>query len=124
MISVGSTSDPANAVYSNLEMTSSWWRRVLIGVVAALFIAGTGLAQFRREFRRTIGLRPNIPYDVRFTFVRLNYTTAPGGYFYGGEPAWAHGYPLAEQNLMAIMNEVSFLAPHVEEINSLTLDDP
>ena len=54
----------------------------------------------------------------------LNYTTAPGGYFYRGEPAWAHGYPLAEQNLMAIMNEVSFLGPHVQEINSLRLDDP
>jgi hypothetical protein len=67
---------------------------------------------------------PNIPYDGRFTFVRLNYTTLPGGYFYGGLPAWAHGYPIAEQNLMRIMNEVSYLRPHIDEINSLRADDP
>ena len=66
----------------------------------------------------------NIPYDGRFTFVRLNYTTLPGGYFYGGLPAWAHGYPLAEQNLMHIMKEVSYLSPHVDEINSVRADDP
>jgi len=36
----------------------------------------------------------------------------------------AHGYPIAEQNLMRIMNEVSYLAPHMDEINTVTLDDP
>src|SRR6266853_994226 len=59
-------------------------------------------------------IMPNTRYDGRFTFVRANYTTAPGGYWYGGWPAWAHGYPLAEQNLMRIMTEVSYLAPHIE----------
>jgi uncharacterized protein DUF4159 len=100
------------------------WVRVLISAAVSVAIAGAALAQFRRAPRTTVALRPNIPYDGRFTFVRLNYTTAPGGYFYRGEPAWAHGYPIAEQNLMAIMNEVSFLGPHVKEINSLRLDDP
>src|SRR6476469_5592786 len=42
---------------------------------------------------------PNIPYDGRFTFVRVNYETSPGGYWYRGLPAWAHGYPVAERNL-------------------------
>ena len=54
----------------------------------------------------------------------MKYTTAPGGYWYGGWPAWGHGYPLAEQNLMNIMNEVSYLGPHIDEINTLTFDDP
>jgi Domain of unknown function (DUF4159) len=67
---------------------------------------------------------PNIPYDGRFTFVRVRYETAPGGYWAGGRPSWIHGYPIAERNLMKIMNEVSFLGAHDEEINSLTLDDP
>src|SRR5206468_1235609 len=35
-----------------------------------------------------------------------------------------HGYPIAEQNLMKIMNEVSYLGAHDEEINTLTFDDP
>ena len=66
----------------------------------------------------------NIPYDGRFTFVRVKYETAPGGYWAGGRPSWVHGFPLAEQNLMRIMTDMSYLAPHVEDINVLTLDDP
>jgi hypothetical protein len=66
---------------------------------------------------------PNIPYDGRFTFVRIRYETAPGGYWAGGRPSWIHGYPIAEQNLMKIMNEVSFLGGH-GEVNTLTFDDP
>lgn len=66
----------------------------------------------------------NIRYDGRFTFARLRYTTGPGGYYYRGLPAWAHGYDLAEVNLMKIMREVTALRPHVEETNALALDDP
>jgi Domain of unknown function (DUF4159) len=67
---------------------------------------------------------PNIKYDGRFTFVRVKYTTAPGGYWYGGWPGWGHGYPLSEQNLMNIMSELSYLNPHIDDINTLTFDDP
>jgi hypothetical protein len=66
----------------------------------------------------------NAPYDGRFAFVRLNYTTRPGGYWYQGLPAWAHGYPVAEQNLMRIMNEVSDLGPHITDTDTLAADDP
>src|SRR5215813_2162478 len=66
---------------------------------------------------------PNVPYDGRFTFVRVRYDPAPGGRWPGRRPSWIHGYPLAETNLMKIMNEVSFLNAH-EEINTVTLDDP
>ena len=48
----------------------------------------------------------------------------PGGNWYGGWPAWVHGYPLSERNLMRIMQEVSDLDPHVDDINAITLDDP
>ena len=97
--------------------------RALAGAAAGVVIAASAFAQFggpRGPFRE----RPNIPYDGRFTFVRLKYTTAPGGYWYGGWPAWGHGYPISEQNLMNIMNEVSYLSPHVDDVNVLTLDDP
>src|SRR5437016_4862724 len=66
----------------------------------------------------------NIPYDGRFTFVRVKYETAPGGYWAGGRPSWVHGYPLAERNLMKIMNEVSYLHAYDDDINVLSLDDP
>jgi hypothetical protein len=89
----------------------------------ALLMAVAALAQFggpRGPFREY----PVIPYDGQFTFVRLKYTHGPGGNWYGGWPAWGHGYPLSEQNLMRIMHEVSDLNPHVEEINAITIDDP
>ena len=99
---------------------------VAVTVVALLCVAATVLAQ-RGGFggrRQSLQILPNPRYDGRFTFVRVRYETAPGGYWDRNLPAWAHGYPRAEQNLMKIMNEVSYLNPHVEEIATLTFDDP
>jgi hypothetical protein len=109
-------------------------RRPFSGGVLALaalvmLTAVTAVAQ-RRGFggfggwRSAVPSMANVPYDGRFTFVRAKYETAEGGYWYRGLPAWAHGFPIAEQNLMRIMNEVSFLGAHDETINTLTLDDP
>ena len=89
-----------------------------------VLLTATALAQF--EFGGVDGFYrplPNIPYDDRFTFVRVRYSPSPGGYWPGRRPSWIHGYPLAERNLMKIMNEVSFIDAH-EEINTVTLDDP
>jgi hypothetical protein len=65
----------------------------------------------------------NVPYDGRFTFTRLKYKTAPGGFWYQGLPSWIHGYPLSEDNLMRIMNEVSYLGAHTDAYNVFALDD-
>ena len=78
---------------------------------------------FFRSRQREIDIT-NAPYNGQFTFVRVNYTTAPGGYWYQGLPAWSHGFPLAEQNLMRILNEITDLGPRIDEINSVKLDDP
>jgi hypothetical protein len=98
-------------------------------LTAALFVMlVSGFTLARRQFDLNI-LRSepsvhHIPYDGRFTFARLRYTSGPGGYYYRGLPAWAHGYPSAEWNLMSILNEISALAPHVAESNVFALDDP
>ena len=109
-------------------------RRRTVVMTAALIVCLTAalVAQRRGGFRGGFGggprgpfiQYPNIPYDGRFTFVRVKYQHAPGGNWYSGWPAWSHGYPLAESNLMKIMNEVSFLGPHTNEINTLEIDDP
>jgi hypothetical protein len=93
--------------------------------VAILGVSAAATAQrgFFRFRQREPEIR-NVPYTGQFTFVRVNYTTAPGGYWYQGLPAWAHGFPLAEQNLMRILNEISDLGPRTDDINSLRLDDP
>src|SRR5712675_1327964 len=100
------------------------------------WIFGAGavvLAQRRRDgfggggfggFRQRVPMMKNSPYDGRFTFVRMNYESTPDGYWYGGQPAWAHGYPAAEQNLVKIMNEVSYLGANTEGFNTLRFDDP
>jgi len=105
--------------------------RPLLAFAIALLLAASALAQVRRfndfgfggQRYRNFKPYPNVPYDGRFAFVRVIYECDASGYWYRGLPAWAHGYPMAEQNLMKIMNEVSFLGAH-EEITTLTLDDP
>ena len=115
-----------------MSLHRSTVRRSTIPIIITIVLSVGVVALAQRGFGglggrgRTIGapVQPNIPYDGRFTFVRLTYETAPGGYWYRGLPAWAHGYPVAEQNLMKIMNELSYLGAHDEGINTLDLDDP
>ena len=101
-------------------------------VAAAAVVLALGSAAFAQDFgfrggfgfRGPFRLYPNVKYDGQFTFVRLKYSHLPGGNWYGGWPSWAHGYPIAEQNLMRIMNEVSYLSPHMDDIDAIALDDP
>ena len=107
-------------------MANSIARRPLVFVVAvALTLLGSvALAQF--GFFGGTGRDPDIrnaPYDGRFTFARLKYTTAPGGYWYQGIPSWAHGWPLSEENLVKIMNELSYLGASDTAFNVFALDD-
>ena len=91
-------------------------------VLVAVTLAAQG--QRFRGAPISLDVPPNPRYDGRFTFVRLKYETAPGGFWYRGLPSWAHGYPQSEWNLMRIMKEITFLDLHREETTVLTLDDP
>src|ERR1043165_9181793 len=77
------------------------WRIAAIALTLLVAQSCVAYAQ-RRRFYGWGGGRDldveNAPYDGRFTFARLKYTTAPGGYWYQGLPAWAHGYPISEDN--------------------------
>ena len=111
-------------------MTFARARRFRLTVIATVGLcAGLALtiAAQRRGFggpREPFRILPNARYDGRFTFVRVNYETASGGYWDRGLPAWAHGYPRAERNLMQIMNDISFIGAHADETDTLALDDP
>jgi hypothetical protein len=95
-----------------------------------------GLARDAHAQRRGFGAfgctdppTQNIPYDGRFTFVRLKYNGGPGNCYYRGEPSWAHGYGYtqngtAESNLMKITAQISALRPHLDETNVIAIDDP
>jgi hypothetical protein len=104
-------------------------RRVRLVVAAALLVVLTAAAAFaqRRFFGRQRGREVDVvnhAYDGRFTFARVKYDTAPGGYWYMGLPSWSHGYPMSEDNLMRIMNEVSYLGAHTDAYNVFAFDDP
>lgn len=106
------------------------WRRHLAFVVGALVISA-GLTLHAQRGQRNMGggerfqgaasIEGNIPYDGRFTFVRLRYQG-----FFGrrGGSAWSHDYPRGERHFMRIVNEVSLVRPHMDESNVMALDDP
>jgi hypothetical protein len=98
-------------------------RTACLTLLAMFCLIGVAAAQRRFFYGWDSSVR-NIPYDGRFTFARVRYTPAPGGNWAGGRPSWVHGYPLAEQNLMRIMKELSLLDAHADDMNVVTLDDP
>jgi hypothetical protein len=93
---------------------------LLVGTVALFAQVG----QFPRggRFGPVEPIKPNTPYDGKFTFVRLRY--GPPTSFASQQIPWSHDYPTGEQHFMNILNELTYLAPHVEETNILALDDP
>ena len=71
---------------------------------------------------RREAIQPNPPYDDRFSFVRLRY--GPDYGFVAQSIPWSHDYPTGEQHFMKILNELSYLNPHVDETSILPLDSP
>jgi hypothetical protein len=109
-----------------MSFRGSRLRLVGISLVMVVLFAGAAMAQrrfFGRQRGREIDVQ-NQPYDGRFTFARVKYATAPGGFWYMGLPSWAHGYPMSEDNLMRIMNEVTYLGARTDAYNVFALDDP
>jgi len=98
-------------------------------VLLVLTSAVTAVAQRRGGFgggyggrNRQEAIRPNTPYDGRFTFARVRY--GPDYGFASQRLPWSHDYPTGEQHFMKILNELSYLNPYTEETNILALDDP
>ena len=93
-------------------------RRIAIGLALLLTLAVPLIAAAQRRmfgFGSRFGIPENVPYDGRFTFVRIQYAR------YGG---WAADYPTMEQNLTTILQEITSLRPHVKASNIHTFDDP
>ena len=106
--------------------------RTVVAVSLLLAVSAAGIGGFAYTGAvpdGTEGVRPgNVPYDGRFTFVRISYEMYWGlqtGAFLG-DVKWAHDYPRAEQNFGKIVEEISaldiVLAPNGG--NVLPLDDP
>jgi hypothetical protein len=111
-------------------MTGTWpgpWLRVvaLLGTIAVMLLPDAAVAQRRRgapEFE------PNVPYDGRFTWVRVKYImpdfSSSSGFRGGRDLPWSHDYPRGERNFTKIMSELSTARVRLGASNILTLDDP
>jgi hypothetical protein len=96
----------------------------LVAGVVMVAGAATVLAQRRGGFApaQVAPILPNTPYDGKFTFVRVRY--GPKVSYASQRVMWSHDYPTGERNFMRIMDELTYLAPHVEETNILSFEDP
>jgi uncharacterized protein DUF4159 len=70
--------------------------------------------------------RRDLPYDGRFTFVRLRWTSGTFGTRPTGSDinSWLHEFPRAEQNLMRILDDLTIIDAKTDGSLILTLDDP
>ena len=97
-----------------------------VGLIAVVAIAAATAPLDQRDAPSFGHYPPNVPYDGRFTFARLRWQSdfgyARGGF--GFRSAWNHDYPRAEQNLSAIIRELTYLDIRDDGSRILTLDDP
>jgi hypothetical protein len=109
-------------------------RLVLPGLIALVVVAaGAGVLAQRRWFSGPVDapIDKAPPYDGKFMFARLKFTTGPGGYYFGGLPAWAHGYiPIRGENIRSedsfvkILNAVTNMGPHLDGTKVVDVSDP
>ena len=121
----------------NERAIGSWRRRIgrmaWAGAACALLAQPGASARAQRPGGRGFFRSREAPdttvhnprYDGRFTFARIAFTTnSLAGYYYMGLPAWAHGYPTAERNLMRIMQSVTLLDARPDHTVVVRLGDP
>ena len=70
--------------------------------------------------------RSDVPYDGRFTFVRLRWTSGTYAALVDGrgDNFWLHEFPRAEQNLMAVLDNFTLIDANTDSSLVLALDDP
>ncbi|MEZ4455885.1 MAG: DUF4159 domain-containing protein [Gemmatimonadales bacterium] len=70
------------------------------------------------------GYLPNVPYDGRFTFVRIKYTPSNGGFGFRRDVKWDHDYNRAELHFTKILEDLTTIGPRMDASNILAFDDP
>ena len=91
------------------------------------YSGGQGRRQRGFDQGPMLDVQGNTPYDGRFVFIRLRYSTGSFGGFggrRGGGPQWSHDYPRGEVHFTKILNEITYVRPRLDGSNILSLDDP
>ena len=121
---------PARSDAADLARGAMYWhnhdvRRTLFLVLVGM-LSGFSTYAPQSDARTPGHYSAPIRYDGRFTLVRLRWGAdlpSPRGRF-GVQDAWNHDYPRAEQNLSAIIRELTYVDIHDDGNEILTLDDP
>lgn len=113
-----------------------------IGLGTALAVGGAGLAtldapvplaaHYADALLDAAPQDQGMPYDGNFHFLRVFYESGGGrrgggfGGFgrRGGGAMWAHDYPRADYNFLAILEETTFIATNRRASTVVTLSDP
>ena len=96
-------------------------RSLMLSLLAVGLLSETANSQ---RNRREQVFAPNMPYDGRYTFVRVSYgTSLSGGFGRGGAP-WSHDYPRGETHFTKIVSELSTTRVRTTQSNILGLSDP
>src|SRR5437762_2564908 len=83
------------AVFCHFLSLLSFPTRRSSDLILACILLIPGLRAFGQRWLTggvDVPVDPPPPDDGRFVFARLRFTTGPGGYYFRGLPAWAHGY--------------------------------
>jgi hypothetical protein len=86
---------------------------LLVAVMAILTLHAQRGGRFR--FGPRVPAATRLPYDGRFTIVRLWYPYYPG---------WSYDYPDMEQNFTSILNDITLVRARPDGSNILRMDDP
>jgi hypothetical protein len=113
------------------------WLFAVVGIPSvALALSATAPSRPTANRQPPTVEEENVPYNGRFVFARLRYSTGLGGWGGGrrsrggyggcpsGGPGWQHDYPCAERNLMAIIRNLTALEPGSESGNVVDIGDP
>jgi hypothetical protein len=102
-----------------------------LSLLAASLIALPESAAAQNRFTVCPGFTPNwnVPYDGKFTFVRIRYVYGfggGGGGFgrRGGMGGWSHDYPTAECHFNKLLTNLTTVKAHHDGSVITTLDDP
>ena len=97
--------------------------RVIGVLLLVLLVPLLVFAQFPQR-RRSLQDDVTVRYDSHYVFTRIRYGANLARGFFGGADGWAHDYPTADRNLVAILDYITNMRVRMDGSNILDLDDP
>lgn len=108
------------------DLRTRWTTIGAIAVAIAVVTVPIVRAQGRGRGQPTM-FAENMPYDGRYTFVRIKYDLSGGFDGFGRfrqDIKWAHDYPRGERHFTKIVQELTTVQTRTANSNILALDDP